>query len=83
MSSRAIDHSIPTNYPIEVTYINPNGFKCRAIIKNPSQIHHSWYSSKRNIAGVYEEHKVSVICAFLRKLKNCTNIEVKQSEYFV
>lgn len=60
-----------------ITYVNQSGMPCTAEISKPHKIHHTWYSSKRNIYGVYEKHEVTVIQAFLRKLKGCSKIEMR------
>ena len=56
---------------VEITYINQSGFECQAVINNPTAIHHTWYSSKRNIFGKFEKHEVTFLGAFLAKLKDC------------
>ena len=54
---------------IEITYTNSSGLEGKAIINNPNSIHHTWYSSKRNIFGKFEKHEVTFLGAFLNKLK--------------
>lgn len=63
---------------IEITYNNPSGFECKAVLREPLAIDHVWYSSKRNRLGKFERHEVTIFGSFLSKLRGCTNIKVVQ-----
>lgn len=60
----------------KITYINEGGYKSQAIIDDPLRVHHIWYSSRRNLLGKFDRHEVTVLDAYLSKLKNCKNVEV-------
>ena len=59
----------------EIIYINECGLKGKATINNPDSIHHVWWSGKKNFVGKYEKHEVTVLQAFMKKLKNCKVIK--------
>ena len=64
----------------ELTYVNEQGLKCFCKLNNPNEVHHSWWSSKRNLMGKYDKHEVTVLGYFLSKIKNCTEVKVKVYE---
>ena len=61
----------------EIKYINSCGFECTAVIYNPDQVHHVWYSSKRNSMGKYDRNEVTVLAHFLSKLKDCKLVGIR------
>ena len=63
---------------VEITYINEGGLEGKAVIDNPTAIHHTWYSSKRNSIGKYEKHEVTYLGLFLSKLKGCKIVKMVQ-----
>lgn len=65
---------------VKISYLNEGGFRCEAVIKKPNYIDHTWYSSKRNSMGQWDKHPVTVVGAFLAKLKNCKLISLEQYE---
>ena len=62
---------------VEFEYVNESGYKCSAKVMNADEVHHSWWSSRRNCLGKYEKHEVTVFKAFLDKLSKCTSVKVK------
>lgn len=63
------------NDKVTIDYINEAGCPWQIEINNPGKIHHTWYSSKRNILGVYEKHEVTMFGAVMAKLKKCTKVK--------
>ena len=63
------------NSTFEITYINESGCPCKAVIHDEE--YHYW-TSKRDLTGKYNKVKRTIVGKFLGKLKNCTNIKVKE-----
>ena len=63
------------NSTYEITYTNESGCSCRAVIKDRE--YHYW-SSKRDSSGKYYKVSRTLIGRFLDRLKNCTNVVVKE-----
>ena len=60
-----------------ITYINEAGFPCEAAVKD---VKYYYWTSKRNIYGKYEKVEKSLVGKFLKKLKKCSNIDIKPVE---
>lgn len=63
---------------IEIKYINEAGCECEAFLSQPLAIDHYYYKSKRNILGVYEKVEFTNLAQYLKLLKGCKRIQIKQ-----
>lgn len=63
---------------ITIEYINESGRECSAQILDPLETDHYYYASKRNIFGKYERVNITRLSMFLKLLKGCSKIKIKQ-----
>ena len=67
-----------TEHGITIEYLNENGKECSARLLDPLETDHYYYTSKRNTSGKYERVNISRMSVYLKLLKNCSKIRIKQ-----
>lgn len=63
---------------VKISYINESGYECEAVVTD--DVHHSYYSSKKDYTGKYPKKDVTALHMFLGKLKKCKVFRIEQLE---